>query len=99
MFTLVRDSHFFNNFAESGGAMHCSFNNEGVLISRNDFNGNTAAFTGGALYIGNSHDNVTLSAVVIRNSKSQDGGGVYIGQFTARVTIVNSTIHSNEVTG
>ena len=98
LLNVIRDSIFHHNSAGvAGGAIHSSLENSGLVITYSDFWENSAPTTGGALYVGDDHDNMTMSNVVIQHCHAQDGGGVYIGLRNTRITVINVTVQRNEV--
>lgn len=98
LLNVIRESSFERNSAGgAGGAIHSSLQNSGLMITRSFLWENNAPTMGGAVYVGDDHDNMTLSNVEIRHCHAQDGGGVYIGQRNTRITVVNASIFQNEV--
>jgi hypothetical protein len=77
--------------------VHSSLGNSGFIVTRSEFYENYAPNYGGAVFIGNDHDNMTISNVVIRHCHAIEGGAVYVGQFNSMIKIDNTTIEENEV--
>lgn len=95
---FVTDSYFEHNWAgESGGAIHSSLGNSGFVIKESEFWENNAPNYGGAVFVGNDHENMTLSKVLVQHCHATEGGAVYVGYFNALVTVVNTSMHHNEV--
>ncbi len=95
-----------NEYNSGGGGIHLTATTrEGVEISNSEIYNNTSTNGGGGIYIAGPTDRgIKVSNTIIRDnivsgSGSSHGGGIYIRYNTNDVTIENSTITGNTVSG
>jgi hypothetical protein len=60
-----------------------------------DFANNTAAGSGGSVYIGESHSSVLMSHVSVSGSSAESGGGLYVGQLNTNFLFLSCSIVKN----
>lgn len=78
-----------------GGALHAALKNSHLMIDQVEFTNNTAQSFGGAVYIGQDHEDVLFGNVSIRQSSADSGGGIYLSRFCKDIAVVDSVIVEN----
>jgi|GEM_PF-2129556 len=92
----VHNTKFLNNAATtaSGGAIATNDINAEVTITNSVFSGNTAAQSGGAIYV---FSPITVSHSIFANNRASNNGGGITSQATNKTsTVLASTFHANE---
>jgi hypothetical protein len=85
-----------NTGGQSGGGIS---NGGSLTIANSAIHGNGVLFAGGGINNGGplTISNSTITGNVASFKGFGDGGGIYTGSATAKLTISNSTVHSNSV--
>lgn len=93
--TEIRDSKFFNNSAEFGGALASSEDGASALVERSQFSYNRAIDLGGADYqLGNSNYSFTNTTINSNTAGAGSGGGA-IRVRDGAATLSSSTVTRN----
>lgn len=69
--------YFTDYVAFAGGAIHSMLGNSGIEIGNCEFVQNIAAQRGGAIYFGEKHVSIDLSASIVDGNRAAVGGGKF----------------------
>jgi hypothetical protein len=78
-----------------GGAFFSQVESNDLELRYLDFANNTAAGSGGSVYIGARHVSVLMSHVSVGESSAESGGGLFFGQMNAGILILSCSIVRN----
>ena len=90
---IMKNSEFYSNAAEYGGALYVGGAGESNSVEYCLFIGNNATENGGAIDWAASNGNVLESTFEYNHAKN--GGAVYVGGLAEQGSIVNSTFNHN----
>ena len=90
---IMKNSEFYNNTAEYGGAVYVGGAGEHNSVEYCLFIGNNATENGGAIDWAASNGNVLESTFEYNHAKN--GGAVYVGGLAEQGSVINSTFNHN----
>ena len=78
-----------------GGGFHSALQNNNLLLFEVIFNGNHAWVYGGSIFVGENHNEVSLTGVTISGSVSLYAGGIFLSRFCEHVILSKCQIVGN----
>ena len=66
-----------------------------MLLKRLKLSNNSAQQFGGAIYLGEDHNTVALSEVVVKQNEAANGGGLFFSRFSIGIEISSSHVLQN----